>query len=85
MKHIVSRMSSYFPNRWPLCEPTYNFFQNHDLPTLNEQEKQKCEGLLTDKECESAIKDMKNGKSPGSDGLTVNFIKYFGKISQTPC
>ena len=59
------------------CEPTYNFFQNHDLPTLNEQEKQKCEGLLTDKECESAIKDMKNGKSPGSDGLTVEFYKIF--------
>ena len=58
-------------------ESTYNFFQNHELPQLKEQEKQKCEGLLTEKECEEAVKDMKNGKTPGSDGLTVEFYKIF--------
>ena len=58
-------------------ESTYNFFQNHELPHLKEQEKQKCEGLLTEKECEEAVKDMKNGKTPGSDGLTAEFYKIF--------
>ena len=58
-------------------ESTYNFFQNHELPQLNEQEKQSLEGLLTVKECELALKDMKNGKTPGSDGLTAEFYKIF--------
>lgn len=49
------------------------FFENHEIPKLNEQRKQQCEGLLTKKEYEEAVKDMKNGKTPGTDGL--NFIK----------
>ena len=46
-------------------------------PALNPEEKQKCEGLLTPEECASAIKNMKNGKSPGTDGFTVEFYKFF--------
>ena len=56
-------------------ELTYNFFEKHEIPKLNEQEKQQCERLLTEKECEEAVKDMKNGKTPGTDGLTAEFYK----------
>ena len=44
-------------------ESTYNFFKNHELPQLKEQEKQKCEGLLTEKECEEAVKYEKRENS----------------------
>ena len=45
--------------------------------TLKEEEKLTCEGLLTEDECFKALKEMKNDKSPGSDGITVEFYKTF--------
>jgi hypothetical protein len=41
-----------------------------------------CEGNITFKECAQSLKLMTNGKSPGSDGYTVDFYKrkiYWGK------
>ena len=35
----------------------------------------KHEGLITRKECWEALQSMKNGKSPGNDGLTKEFYK----------
>ena len=36
----------------------------------------KCE-VLSEKECQLALKDMENGKSPGSDGLSSEFYQVF--------
>ena len=33
--------------------------------------------MLSEKECHLALKDMDNGKSPGSDGLSSEFYKVF--------
>ena len=33
--------------------------------------------MLSEKECHLALKDMENGKSPGSDGLSSEFYKVF--------
>ena len=57
---------------------TNKFFINADhIPKLSEEQKQSCEGLLTKKECILAIKSMSNNKSPGTDGLPVEFYKIF--------
>jgi len=42
---------------------------------LTNDEKNHCEGLLTEHECSEALNDMSLNKSPGSDGLTVEFYK----------
>ena len=42
---------------------------------LNEEEKEVCDGLLTEYECGLALKEMQNNKSPGSDGITIEFYK----------
>ena len=47
------------------------------LPTLNEDAKQICEGVLTKTECFKALQTFKNGKSPGNDGLTAEFYQAF--------
>ena len=47
------------------------------LPTLEEDEAQSLEGLIDIKEASTVLKNMKNGKSPGSDGFTVDFFKFF--------
>ena len=35
-----------------------------------------CEGLLTIQECLTSLQKMKNCKSPGIDGFTVEFYKF---------
>ena len=44
---------------------------------LTSEDKEKCEGLLTKEECLEALKDMNLNKTPGSDGLPVEFYKVF--------
>ena len=38
-----------------------------------------CKGLITEKEVLNVLKNMKNGKSPGTDGYTAEFYKFFWK------
>ena len=45
--------------------------------TLSESEKMTCEGLLTITECTETINKMKKNKSPGKDGLPVEFYLTF--------
>ncbi|WP_293688688.1 reverse transcriptase domain-containing protein, partial [Thiolapillus sp.] len=47
------------------------------LPILENNEKSQCEGQISDTEASKALKDMKNGSAPGSDGLTTEFYKFF--------
>ena len=35
--------------------------------------------MISEEECVKAIKSMQNGKSPGTDGLPVEFCKIFWK------
>ena len=65
----------------PSIEPEHEslFFDpnNPFINKLTEDEKMKAEGKLTRGECFTALKNMKNGKSPGLDGYTVEFYKFF--------
>ena len=54
-----------------------NLFLDQELPKLNDDDKQKCEGLLTAKECLEAVKLLESGKSPGTDGLPAEFYNIF--------
>ena len=48
---------------------------------LNDEEKLDCDGEVTDTECSEAIGNRKLNKSPGLDGLTVEFYRTFwGKL-----
>ena len=50
---------------------------NTNTPKLNDQEKIKLEGPITFNEVLESLKNMKNNKSPGSDGFTAEFFKFF--------
>ena len=54
-----------------------SFFGNTASKSLNLDEKEKCEGVLTKAECLQALKSMKHGKTPGSGGLLIEFYKVF--------
>lgn len=44
---------------------------------LSDDASQYCDGLLTVDEYYAALNGMSLNKSPGSDGLSVNFYKHF--------
>lgn len=48
-------------------------------PSITEQDSLLCNDLLTFEECEKTLGMMKNNKTPGNDGLTVEFYKCFWK------
>ena len=50
-----------------------DYLSQANTPRLSREEKGLCEGKLTLQECWDALSSMKNGKSPGGDGLTKMF------------
>ena len=54
------------------------FFFQH-LVKLSDEQKNSLERNLLFKGCGESLKLMKNGKSPGSDGFTVDFYRFFWK------
>ena len=45
------------------------------MPTLSEEQKQTCEGEISIEELESVLNSFQNNKSPGNDGLPMEFYK----------
>jgi hypothetical protein len=50
---------------------------NIQNPVLSDEDSKSLEGLISIEELVSAIKKFENNKSPGSDGFTAEFIKFF--------
>ena len=81
---ILKEFNSFYSRLYASKKPTVtllsdNLFFGQEHPTLNDIDKQKCEGLLSGKECLEALKTMEPGKSPGTDGLPVEFYEVFWK------
>ena len=51
--------------------------EQESIPKLKEEQCNSLEGKISKDEVLSTLKRMKNGTSPGSDGFTVNFLKFF--------
>lgn len=64
------------------AEEAVDIFIRHEvLPVLTSEESKSCEGMISVEEASFALSSMKNGSSPGYDGLTVEYFKFFwGKI-----
>ena len=51
----------------------------HEVPQLSLEERNLLEGEITIEEAGYALKQMSNGKSPGTDGFGAEFFKFFWK------
>ena len=51
------------------------FLRNLKMPTLSEGQKQSCEGEISIEELKSVLNSFQNDKSPGNDGLPIEFYK----------
>ena len=54
-----------------------DFLSDHEYNILTNSQKISIEGELSENEILTALKNMKNNKSPGSDGFTSEFYKFF--------
>ena len=59
-----------------VCEGTCKLL-NDNIPKLSNNDKNLCELAITLDECSRALKELANNKTPGSDGLTAEFYKFF--------
>jgi len=63
-----------------LDKETETIFLQCPIKKLDNVDKNKYKGMLTEYECKLALSEMNNNKSPGSDDITVEFYKYFWEI-----
>ena len=53
------------------------FIRNLIFPKLSDEDREELEGPLTLNECKRVLELFQENKSPGEDGITVEFYEYF--------
>ena len=53
------------------------YIEDLSIPKISKKDQDDCDKTLSENDIAKAIKSMKNGSSPGSDGLLVEFYKIF--------
>ena len=53
------------------------FFQQNNQCKISDDERKRCEGLLTAGECLESLKTMESNKTPGTDGIPAEVYKIF--------
>lgn len=79
---ILNELCKFYENLYsskdiPLNEIESYLAQINTSAVLSENDKKYCENFPTLQECAEAVNGMKNNKSPGIDGLPVEFYKMF--------
>jgi exonuclease III len=78
-KLILGEIKSYYEKLYG-CNNTdkkklHEVLEN--IPKLTESQKSLTKGIVTYDECLKALKSLANGKTPGQDGITTDFYKFF--------
>ena len=80
---ILTECVSFYKNLYSSKSMTYDqndttfFPEREDERTSHDHDLTACEGVLTEKECLEALKDMGTEKTAGTDGLPAEFYKVF--------
>ena len=80
IQDLLSETRSFYENLYSAEECDENeqdSFLIDELPRLNDNDREVCEGYITEEELREAVISMENDRSPGIDGLTTNFYKHF--------
>lgn len=82
-QEILELQATFYKNTEnadPNTESLNNYLSNTKVPQLTEAQKDICEGELTFEECQKVLHTFKNKKSPGNDGITIEFYKKFWPV-----
>ena len=83
---ILSELKLFYTNLYKKTsvkteKECLDYLSQVNIPRLSLEEKGLCEGKLTLQECWDALSSMKNGTSPGNDGLTKELhTAFFGEL-----
>jgi hypothetical protein len=58
-------------------EISYEIINESNLVQLTEEEKNGCDIPITEEEILKSLKDLKNNKTPGTNGISAEFYKFF--------
>ena len=77
--NVLNETKSFYKKLYKkdITSPENTFFNLEESEKLSAAQQTQCEGQINETECFAALKEMNNGKSPGSDGLTAEFYKLF--------
>ena len=56
---------------------TKRFLDNPSIAKLSEEQRTSCEGKITIEECDKTLGSFRTGKTPGNDGIPIEFYKTF--------
>ena len=85
----MSELNTYLQNLYrkksvKTEEECLKYLSELNTPSLSLEERELCEDKLTLTECWNALQSMKDGKSPGNDGLTIELhVAFFGELGPT--
>ena len=54
-----------------------SFLGDLNIPKLSEEQRLLCEGEITSGECALVLESFQNSKSPGNDGIPIEFYRKF--------
>ena len=82
VKQILDQIEGYFKKLYTSentsSQEEYDeFIQHLTIPRISNEDRDSLEGSLTYEECKKVLDSFKNDKSPGEDGFTVEFYKFF--------
>ena len=82
--HVLKIIKNHFQTLYKKDNTTSNtnssineYLQNCEYPTLDNSDKEYCDTPMTLEEIGNSLKSLNNNSSPGIDGLTTSFLKFF--------
>ena len=78
---ILSEQKRFYQNLYKTndsveaSDPIEAFLNSLNIPKLSEEQTQSCEEQIPTEECRTIIETFQNNKSPGNDGLPIEFYK----------
>ena len=81
-KQILDQIEAYFRDLYTsvktFSQDEFDEFTQHlQIPKLSDEDRDNLEGPLNYDECKNVLESFQDDKSPGEDGFTVEFYKFF--------
>ena len=82
-KDIITEVHNFYRDLYssePVDQHKQDMFLEINMPQLSPNDRDTCEGYITEEELNKALRSMESNKSPGFDGITTDFYKHFWPI-----
>ena len=78
---ILAEQKSFYSNLYKSevtnSKASEEFLKSLNIHQLSDEQKITCEGQITSEECKKILETFQNYKSPGNDGIPIEFYKSY--------